>query len=60
MTRKNVIVKYMKLQTQKTAKKMQNQSMKKKNSNIDETKLVGTKNISSRNNMKLPRLWNFG
>ena len=41
----------MKLQTQKIAKKK-----KKKNANTDETKLRDTKNISSRSNIKLPRL----
>ena len=46
----------MKLQNQKIAKKMQNQTTKKeKNANIDETKLRDTKNISSRSNIKLPR-----
>ena len=52
----------MKLQTQKKKKKKkkkkkQNQATKKrKNANIDETKLRDTKNISSRSNIKLPRL----
>ena len=46
----------MKLQTQKTTKKMQNQTTKKRNANIDETKLRDRKGISSRSNMKLPRL----
>ena len=35
---------------------MQKQTTKKKNANIDETKLRDIKNISSRSNMKLPRL----
>ena len=35
---------------------MQNQTTKKKNANIDGTKLHDTKNISSISNMKLPRL----
>ena len=39
---------------------MQNQATKKKNTNIDdETKLRDSKNISSRNNMKRPRLSNL-
>ena len=35
---------------------MQKQTTKKKNANIDETKLRDIKTISSRSNMKLPRL----
>ena len=35
---------------------MQNQTTKKGNVNIDETKLRDAKYISSRSNMKLPRL----
>ena len=35
---------------------MQKQTTKKKNANIDETKLRDIKNISSRSNMKLLRL----
>ena len=35
---------------------MQKQTTKKKNANIDETKLRDIKKITSRSNMKLPRL----
>ena len=35
---------------------MRKQTTKKKNANIDETKLRDMKNSSSRSNMKLPRL----
>ena len=44
------------MKPQKQQKTPQNQTTKKKNVNIDETKLRDTKNISSRSNMKLPRL----
>ena len=42
-----------------TAKKKKEAKSNYKNANFDETKLRDTKNISTRNNTKLPRLWNL-